>query len=149
MVTALFTNNVTPFLRWNSGDLVTMRAAVPDAGNPFSVFPLVKHAHRTLGFFKVRGMNINHTDFEDFIFSDPKINDFKAELHATPEGLDVFKVSIETRREVDGAAVVLALREAVKQRFELTPEIELLPPGTLAREFEASIKAPRFADKRG
>ena len=97
---------------------------------------------------KVRGININHAEFEDFIFSDPKINDFKAELHATPEGLDMFKVSIETRREVDGAATALALRDAVKLRFELTPELELLPPGTLAREFEASIKAPRFVDKR-
>jgi len=149
VVTPMFTNNVTPFLRWNSGDLVTMHAAVPDAANPFSVFPCLKHAHRTLGFFKVRGININHAEFEDFIFSDPRINDFKAELHATPQGLDMFKVSIETRRDVDGAAAALALRGAVKQRFELTPELELLPPGTLAREFEASIKAPRFVDKRG
>ena len=148
VVTPLFTNNVTPFLRWNSGDLVTMRSAVPDPANPFSVFPLVRHAHRTLGFFKVRGININHADFEDFVFSNPAINDFKAELQAGAGGVDVFKLAIETRRGEDGTAAARALREQVKQKFEVTPEVELLPAGSLAREFESAIKAPRFADKR-
>ena len=27
-----------------------------------------KHAHRTTGFFKVRGINLNHAEFEDFMF---------------------------------------------------------------------------------
>ena len=27
--------------------------------DPYSIFPLVRHAHRTAGFFKVRGVNIN------------------------------------------------------------------------------------------
>jgi len=53
VVTALQTNNVTPFLRWSSGDLVTYSEA-DDGTGPFSVFPRVKHAHRTAGFFKVR-----------------------------------------------------------------------------------------------
>ena len=26
------------------------------------------HAHRTSGFFKIRGVNIGHADFEDFVF---------------------------------------------------------------------------------
>ncbi len=29
VVTPLFTNNITPFLRWMSGDLVTLRRDVP------------------------------------------------------------------------------------------------------------------------
>ena len=32
--------------------------------------------------------------------------------------------------------------------FEVTPEIVILERGTLAKEFESSIKAPRFVDKR-
>ena len=59
VVTPLWTNNITPFLRWSSGDLVTWQRGDDDAG-PFSVFPLVKHAHRTSGFFKIRGVNLNH-----------------------------------------------------------------------------------------
>jgi phenylacetate-CoA ligase len=147
VVTPLFTNNVTPFLRWNSGDLVTLTHPQPDPADPFSIFPLVKHAHRTVGFFKVRGVNLNHAEFEDFVFANPAINDFKAEALAA-EGNDVFKVSIEVRRGADAPATSAALKDAVKQRFELTPEVELLATGTLAREFEAAIKAPRFVDRR-
>ena len=46
VVTPLWMNNVTPFLRWLSGDLVTLREA-DDGRGPFSVFPLVRHAHRS------------------------------------------------------------------------------------------------------
>ena len=33
--------------------------------------------------------------------------------------------------------------------FEVTPEITFLEHGTLGKEFEASIKAARFVDRRG
>ena len=66
VVTPLWTNNVTPFLRWSSGDLVTWHRGDDDSG-PFAVFPLVKHAHRTSGFFKIRGVDADHADFEDCI----------------------------------------------------------------------------------
>ena len=100
VVSPLWTNNVTPFLRWSSGDLVTMLPG-EDGGAPFSVFPLVKHAHRTTGFFKVRGININHADLEDFIFRHLEIADFKAEL-LTSNDLDVLRLSIEAKRGADG-----------------------------------------------
>ncbi|MBL8385784.1 MAG: AMP-binding protein [Burkholderiales bacterium] len=147
VVTPLFTNNVTPFLRWNSGDLVRLTTPPVDPANPFSVFPLVRHAHRTVGFFKVRGVNLNHAEFEDFVFANAAVNDFKAEALAGA-GNDVFRVSIEVRRGADGEAARAALVDAVRNRFELTPEVVLLPAGTLAREFESAIKAPRFADRR-
>ena len=112
MVTPLWTNNVTPFLRWNSGDLVTWQRGDDDSG-PFSVFPLVKHAHRTSGFFKIRGININHADFEDFIFRDVAISDFKAEA-VTERDLDAMLVSVEVRRGVDAMAAADALKTAVR-----------------------------------
>ena len=96
MVTPLWTNNVTPFLRWSSGDLVTFREGEAGEG-PFSVFPLVKHAHRTTGFFKVRGINLNHAELEDFMFRNLGVADFKAEL-VSARDLDVLRLSIEVRR---------------------------------------------------
>jgi len=93
VVTPLWTNNVTPFLRWSSGDLVTWRAGQDGAG-PYSVFPLVKHAHRTSGFFKIRGVNVNHAELEDFVFRNVWVGDFKAEL-MTVSDLEVLRVSIE------------------------------------------------------
>jgi len=146
VVTPLWTNNVTPFLRWSSGDLVSWRRGEDD-GRPYSVFPRLKHAHRTTGFFKVRGISLNHADMEDFMFRHAEIGDFKAEV-VTKRDLDVLVLSVEVRRGADGAAVAAALRQAVKDSFELTPEVAVIETGTLAKEFEGSVKSPRFADRR-
>jgi phenylacetate-CoA ligase len=146
VVTALRTNNVTPFLRWSSGDLVTY-AEADDGVGPYSVFPRVKHAHRTTGFFKVRGVNLGHQDLEDFIFRHQDIGDFRAE--AMNEGdLDFLKLSIEVRKGVDADAITKRIATQIKEKFELQPEVVVLETGTLAREFEANIKAARFVDRR-
>ncbi len=147
VVTPLWTNNVTPFLRWLSGDLVTLVPGSDGGDDPYDVFPLVRHAHRTSGFFKVRGVNIGHAEFEDFMFSLPAINDFKCELVCVRD-VDAMRVSVELSREAgrDGAVDTLVI--SIKHQFEVTAEVVLLEAGTLAREFEASVKAPRFADRR-
>jgi phenylacetate-CoA ligase len=147
VVTPLFTNNITPFLRWVSGDLVTLRRDVPGAG-PFGVFPVLRHAQRTTGFFKVRGININHGEFEDLMFRLAPINDFKCEA-LTLDALDVLRVCVEIKRDADPAAAITLVEREIKRVFELTPRVETLELGTLAREFEASVKAPRIVDRRG
>jgi phenylacetate-CoA ligase len=142
----LWTNNVTPFLRWNSGDLVSWHRGDDDS-SPFSVFPLVKHAHRTSGFFKIRGVNVNHSEFEDFVFRYVDINDFKAEL-VTDRDLETLLLSIEVRRGIDPATAAEGLKAAVRDQFGLTPQIAVVETGSLAKEFEASVKMPRFSDQR-
>jgi phenylacetate-CoA ligase len=148
VVTSLRTNNVTPFLRWSSGDLVTYSEA--DDGTPggFSVFPRVKHAHRTTGFFKVRGINLGHQELEDFMFRHVEIGDFRAE--ALNEGdNDFLRLSIEVRRGFDGQETAARLAREAREKFELLPQVVVLEAGTLAREFEADVKAARFVDRRG
>jgi len=147
VVTSLFTNNATPFLRWSTGDLVQYEADGSSDG-PWSVFPIIRHTHRTAGFFKVRGVNLAHAELEDFLFADPLVNDFKAEAVAT-EGLDVLRMSVEFARGVNVQAAVDDLIARTRERFELTPDCVVLEAGTIAREFEASVKAPRFVDRRG
>lgn len=146
VVTPLWTNTITPFLRWSSGDLVSWSRGDDDSG-PFSVFPLVKHAHRTTGFFKVRGINLNHSEFEDFMFRDREIGDFKAEL-VTVDDLEDLLVSIEVRRGVEAAAALEKLQTAIRDTFGLRARLVALETGSLAREFEASVKMPRFVDRR-
>ncbi len=145
VVTPLVTNNTTPFLRWNTGDIVSLRED-PGSG-PYGVFPLVKHAHRTAGFFKVRGVNIGHGEFEDCMFANRDVADFRCEA-ANEGGLDLFVVIVELRAGVDEAAALAALGRTVKERFELAPVMRAVAPGSIAREFESSVKAPRFLDKR-
>jgi phenylacetate-CoA ligase len=152
VVTSLWTNNVTPFLRWSSGDLVTYSEADDEKegrkAGPFSVFPRVKHAHRTAGFFKIRGVNLGHQDLEDFMFRHLEIGDFRAEA-VNEGGNDLLKLSIEVRRGSDASEVSRRIELQVKERFELTPQVVLLEAGTLAREFEVNVKAARFLDRRG
>jgi len=147
VVTALYSNNVTPFLRWSSGDLVTWSEADDGAG-PFSVFPRLKHAHRTTGFFKVRGVNIGHQDLEDFLFRYQAIGDFRAE--ALNEGdNDILRLSVEIKKGADQEALLKSIEEKFRNSFEFAPQLAVLETGTLAREFEANIKAARFIDRRG
>lgn len=146
VVTPLYTNNITPFLRWSSGDVVTLHNDVPGAG-PFSVFPIMHHAHRASEFFKIRGINIDHGEFEDFMFKMAPINDFKCEA-VTVGDLDELRVSIEVRRQTDPAAVAAEVEREIKRMFEISPRVVTLEIGTLAREFESSVKAPRIRDLR-
>ncbi len=146
VITPLFCNTSTPFLRWSSGDIVRITNETSLDG-PFSIFPVMKHAHRTVGFSKISGININHSEFEDFIFRIPEINDFKVEFIAT-DGLDKLVVSVEIQKDSDSQAVIDGLVEKIRTVFEVRSVIEHMPAGTLAGEFELSVKAPRFVDKR-
>ena len=103
----------------------------------------MRHARRTVGFFKVRGVNINHAELEDAMFRDPDVVDFRAEVY-NAGGNDVLHLYVETR--TGGAGSIAAM---MRQTFQVAPEVTLLARGTLAREFEANVKAPRFVDKRG
>ena len=145
--TSLFGNNGAPFLRWDSGDIVIMNPAGGDDG-AFSVFPTMRHAHRTAGFFKLRGVNVNHQEFEDMMFGHRSVNDFKLELIGDASGLERLRVSVEPRRGADPDTLREDLERRTKETFELSPDIVILEPGLLAREFEASVKAPRFIDRR-
>ena len=114
----------------------------------FAVFPRLKHAHRTAGFFKVRGVNLGHQDLEDVIFRHAEIGDFRAEA-LNEGGNDCLRISVEVRRGTDREATIGKLATEVRDKFEIAPEVVVLETGTLAREFEANVKAARFVDRRG
>ena len=144
VMTPLWSNTMTPFLRWSSGDLVSIsKNNSLSAEKPWSVFPIMRHARRTIGFFKVRGVNINHADLEDALFREPAVVDFRAEV-TNDGGNDALHLHVELRDTDKDRIVAL-----VKKTFQVTPEVTLLARGTIAKEFEANIKAPRFVDKRG
>ncbi|MBL4758681.1 MAG: AMP-binding protein [Rhizobiales bacterium] len=104
-VTPLVTSNATPFLRWNSGDVVRYFEHGKSKNIHGELFPIIQHAHRTTGFFKLKGVNINHTDFEDFVFANPDITDFQGVMSTAQSGIEQFTVRIEIRRGSDAKAV--------------------------------------------
>jgi hypothetical protein len=61
----------------------------------------------------------------------------------------VLHLLIEPRRGVDRDALRRSVGDSIAKTFEVTPEVTFLETGTLGREFESSIKAARFVDKRG
>lgn len=148
-VTPLWTGHATPLLRWNSGDLVRLIERSSGTGRYAELFPMIKHANRTTGFFKVRGVNVNHAEFEDMIFRFSEVTDFQAILETVPgSGLEQLRVVIEVRRGANADAIAVQVRDGVRRVFEVTPAVDVQPLGTLAAEFEKSVKAPRFVDRR-
>jgi phenylacetate-CoA ligase len=144
VVTPLWNNCMTPFLRWSSGDLVSFSSkTTTPKEHPWSVFPMLRHERRTVGFFKVRGVNINHADLEDALFREPDVVDFRAEVYDSG-GNDVLHLHVETRTQSKEK-----IEAIVKKTFQVSPQVTLLPRGTIAKDFEAAVKAPRFVDKRG
>jgi phenylacetate-CoA ligase len=148
-VTPLWTNHATPLLRWNSGDLVSYVSRSAGTGTFCDLFPIIRHANRTTGFFKIRGVNVNHAEFEDFMFRNQDVLDFQAvlETDAATERENL-KVLIELKTGVDEAATARIVGDSVKHTFEVSPNVQILARGTLAAEFERSLKAPRFIDRR-
>lgn len=156
VVTSLSTNEATPFLRWNTGDVVRLTPA-EEAGplsdgeggidGRFAHFPVMRHAHRTAGFFKVRGVNIGHTDFEDMMFSERGIADFRVEVIAE-EGRDVLRIHLEASNGTDPAELADTLSARVRRVFEVSPELVWCEHGSIAKAFESSVKATRFVDLR-
>ena len=147
VVTPLWNNTMTPFLRWETGDYVRL-VDRGETDGPFGVFPTIRHAARTAGFFKVRGININQAEIEDLLYREPGIADFKIEAVET-DALDALKISVELAGGAEADETGAALVRAVKASFELTPEIALIEPGTLEREFAGAVKQNRFIDRRG
>jgi phenylacetate-CoA ligase len=147
VITPLWNNSVTPFLRWDTGDYVTWKG-YDDAAGDLAVYPVIAHAARTAGFFKVRGININQADIEDFMHRVGAVTDFKIEAIET-ETLDGLRISVELVPGVNTETCVDALKIQVKNVFELTPEVAILEPGELEKEFAGQVKQNRFIDQRG
>ena len=147
-VTPLWTGHAMPLLRWNSGDIVSHIEHGASPGRYAELFPMIRHAQRTTGFFKVRGVNVNHAELEDFLFQNPLVNDFQGVLVTSKDALETLELHIEIKRGADAMAVADGVAHDIKRTFEISPELCVLELGTLAKLFESSIKAPRFVDKR-
>jgi phenylacetate-CoA ligase len=148
-VTPLWTNHAIPFLRWNSGDLVSLHSHSTGTGRFAELFPIIKHANRTTGFFKIRGVNINHAEFEDMMFRNADILDFQAALETEAKtDRESLRVLIEIKGSCEPDTVRAAVAQKVKSTFEISPVVQVLERGSLAAEFERSLKAPRFVDRR-
>jgi phenylacetate-CoA ligase len=129
--------------------LVSLASRSAGSGRFAELFPVIKHANRTTGFFKVRGVNVNHAEFEDMMFRNSDVLDFQAVLETEAKtDRENLHVLIEIKGACEPDAACAAVARSVKNTFEISPVVEVLARGSLAAEFERSLKAPRFVDRR-
>ena len=83
------------------------------------------------------------------MFSVAGVGDFQGVLSTGDSGLEILTVRTEARRGQDPGLLERELVAGIRHSFEITPQIEILETGTLARAFENTIKASRFVDERG
>ena len=57
-------------------------------------------------------------------------------------------VSLELKSGISTTSAQPALQARIKETFEISARLVFLEPKTLAKEFEGSVKAPRFVDRR-
>jgi len=81
------------------------------------------------------------------MFRHLEIGYFRAEA-VNEGGNDILRLSIEVRRGSDTGEVSRRIEIQVREKFELKPQVVVLETGTLAKEFEANVKAARFVDRR-
>ncbi len=151
VITPLFNNNVTPFLRWYlrrsrsaSASAERRRPAVVDLPGDAA-----RAAHRRL----LQGARRQHQSLRagrpDVLQSGRHRLQGRGLQRRRAASISC-ACSIEPRRGVDAEALKQGSSAATFARsFEVTPEIAFLEPGTIGKEFEASIKAARFVDRRG
>jgi phenylacetate-CoA ligase len=130
VVTPLWNNSMTPFLRWSSGDLVSFSLEGKGDG-PWSGVPDAQACRGARsGFFKVRGVNINHAELEDALFPRSGRGGLPRRKCRT--------MAITTCCICSWKAAAAGTRRASgPKRASSSRRRSLLPRGTIAREFEA------------
>jgi phenylacetate-CoA ligase len=139
-VTPIAGGRALPFLRWLSGDLVRLEAGC-ECDEPSH--PRLVHCGRTLGFFKVKGVNLNHAEVEDGLYQIPALVDFRVSVTPQERLLVELEGAEPLRAELGAAVEALFLA-----RFGLSCDVAFVERGAIARSLEGQIKAQRFVDRR-
>ena len=149
-VTPLWTNHATPFLRWNSGDLVSYASRSAGTGRFAELFPVIRHANRTTGLFQGPRRQRQSRRIRRFHVPQPGSPGFSGgagdgSKHRSrkPARTDRDQRIVERRRGVRGSG-----RRGEANLRDFPVQFRCLQRGTLAAEFERSLKAPRFVDRR-
>lgn len=148
VVTPLETNHATPFVRWVSGDVVTLTTSDCACGPPFAAFPLLRHAGRTEGFSKIKGVNVNHGELEDFLLAASGVADYRVVLRTVDAEREELLIELEVEAEAPPETTA-EVERAVCLKFGVGTRVESVARGTHARRFEGAVKAQRFVDERG
>lgn len=144
VVTPLHSASSIPFLRWSSGDIGALE---PDCDCTYAMFPKLRLAARTVGFSKVRGVNVNHNDLEDALLRIDAVADYRARVVSVDVD-DRLQIDIEVSPALDPAVAVERVSTDIAAAFEIKADVTVLERGTIARQLESDVKQVRIRDER-
>jgi len=147
VVTSLI-HTETPLIRCAMGDRAVYRApAYCSCGRPFSGVE-IGSIGRLDDMKKVKGVNIWPQALDDLMFHIPEVDEYQIALTSSASDADVATARVMPK-QVMASELQAAFREdlsrRLRERLGIRFEVELLPPGSLAR---SEYKARRWIDQR-
>lgn len=147
VVTPLYTNNATPFIRWVSGDLVSLDHGRCDCRSAYGHLPVLRLAGRTIGFFKIRGVNINHRELEDLLLANADVADYRVTARLDGDR-EILEIEVEPALRANPVALAEAVKAQAAGAFGLAPTVTIAPTGLIATELQTQVKQTRVFDRR-
>ena len=134
----------SPGVRFRTGDLVRLKKGACPCGRTFKMLD-GGVLGRTDDMITIRGMNIFPSQVGEIVQRHLVIGEeYQVETY-TRDGIGELKVVIEIGGGRNAEELIRAMREELRQRFEIRIEVEVVPPGTIPR---SEYKSKRFVDKR-
>lgn len=144
VVTPFHSMGGIPFVRWSPGDIGRLELG---CDCEHAQYPRLRLGSRTVGFSKVRGVNINHNDLEDVLLTSDAVADYMVTVQTTGTTDEVL-IELEAGDRGDADALPEEVVRTVTHHFEVRPRVELLARGTIAGRLEKDIKQVRVRDHR-
>ena len=133
-----------PLLRFRTRDLSRI---IPEKCSCGSAFPRLDTIQgRSDDMFKVRGVNMFPRQVEELLGTvEGALSEYQIVISRGEGGRDRMVLTAEAEDDVDFAQTSGVIRELFKSRIGMTPEVEVVPHGTLARSMK---KTKRVIDQR-
>lgn len=137
-------SEASPQVRFLVGDITTLSTAECECGRT--------HVHcqgftgRVDDMLNVRGVTLFPSAVEDLLRRMPEVADeFQIVLDRAGGGVERFRLVVEARPQTDPGALADRIEHESRVRFDLRPEVEIVPAGSLPK---TEFKARRVRDER-
>jgi phenylacetate-CoA ligase len=137
-------SEASPQVRFLAGDVTTLSTEACPCGRT--------HVHcggfsgRTDDMLNIRGVTLFPSAVEDMLRRMPEVGDeFQIVLDRTERARERFRLTVEARPGTDHEALVARIEDESRARFDLRPEVEIVPDGSLPK---TEFKARRVRDER-
>lgn len=138
VLSALVTNAATPFLRWNTGQIATLRSRKGGGKSPFDVFPLIQ-PQAPPRIVSVAGKPINIDALEGVLLKADEVMDYR--LRVDPAGVEA---DIQLVPGAERGIITKRVVEMLYRAVGITVAVQVCKTDEIARAIEAGDDAARL-----